>query len=160
MKKELPSLYKYCRSTDLFSYKRYILWSIFSIVCAFWLFYPTLYVMDPKASVNERGNTADWISFSTNLEVTCCLVVMCVLAMDLQMYTWWTLFCIGGGAFFASFVVFIIENYAYIPTFDDCFWGFTDNFNVRFWCLVLVLSTGVIIPKYVFKAIQYEIFPD
>ena len=85
---------------------------------------------------------------------------MGVLAIDLQIYNWWTVFCIGGGAYFASFVVFIIENYSQIDTFDDCFNGFTDNFNLRFWLLAIVLTSAILVPKLVYKAFEYEYFPD
>ena len=56
-----------------------------------------------------------------------------------------------------SLVFFIIQIYAYV---DDAYYALVNNFNLRFWLLVLVNSALGSLLRYLMVALDFTFWPN
>lgn len=58
--RKLPIFYKEIKERDLFSYKRYIIWTLFSIVIAIFIFVSAKFSLGSINSIGENGQPGDF----------------------------------------------------------------------------------------------------
>ena len=92
----LPIFYKEVKKQDLFSYTRYLAWSIFGLVIAIFIYLVTRYSLGSTAIIGPDGTPGDFALFSEALAIEITIIVIVVLITDIKMYTWFSTFLVIG----------------------------------------------------------------
>lgn len=103
---KLPQLYKSDRTRDLFSYKRYIIWTIMGIAIAVILEY---FINISFAEVNSaeglHGYPITYDSLYLVKSLSVIIITLIVVILDLKTFTWYTITIALGLFTFGTLVV-------------------------------------------------------
>lgn len=98
---------------ELFSYRRYLLWSCSGVACAIYIYFASWVFMMDTAAVNSSGYPADFITFADTASVSLSIIVICVVLSDMSNFTFvsfWIVFILLTLVPMIGF--FIGENFA------------------------------------------------
>lgn len=106
----LPLLYKKAKQIDLFSYKRYLIWTILGIFISVFLdFYINLSIGSIDSIVSLKGYPMGYEQIYLTKSISLIIITMTVVIMDFKSFTFFTIFiAIGIFSFGLIAVVYVI----------------------------------------------------
>ena len=105
---KLPIFYKEVKEKDLFSFKRYILWTIFGIIISLLIYLSTRFGLGSIYSIDSHGHTGSFSHHCEVLAISLSIIVIMILISDIKMYTWFsTIIVIGILTIIVTIVFFI-----------------------------------------------------
>lgn len=152
---KLPSFYKETKKSDLFSYRRYIIWTVFACIIAIVLFVITRFSMGSTSVMDSEGHTPDFGHQAQALSISLCLSVVYVIISDFKMYTYFLILIVIGLLTVVGTVgFFLIENYIDL---GDNYLAIT-NSSFRFWAVVFVNWGIIYAGKLFLDTIHFEMY--
>ena len=97
---------------NLFSYKRYILWSILALLLSVLIYFAFVLTVGSTFLINEFGFPADLNTLSSGMALALSAAVIFVILSDVNNYTifsFWIIIVLL--TFIVAIVFFIIENF-------------------------------------------------
>jgi phospholipid-translocating ATPase len=88
----MPLFYKEFKKMGLFSYSRYFLWSMASVVAGTFVFFTTIYGLSSLNSGDNSGRVPDRRAVSSNLSLSTFFIITLWIFFDVYNYTIWTWF--------------------------------------------------------------------
>jgi phospholipid-translocating ATPase len=156
---KLPLLYKSDKERDLFSYKRYIIWTIMGIGIAVVLeYFVNISFAEVDSIEGLSGFPVTYDSLYLVKSASIIIITLLVVLIDLKTFTWYTI-TVAIGLFTLGFLVmiYLLENLSY---FGRGYGSLVDNDSTKFY-LVLLIVTGVTIAvKLIINISEFEIFPS
>jgi hypothetical protein len=141
----------------LFSYTRYIVWSICSIGAGCWIFFTTIYGISSINAADDVGRVADQRTLSSDVAVSTHLCVIFLLYLDTYNFTIWTWAIVLIFTLLISFLYFIFENFA---NFGQNYRAYGDNFRLKFWFLILVNGWSCYGLRTAYNTLRFHVFPS
>lgn len=141
----------------LFSYTRYIVWSVCSIGSACWIFFTTIYGISSINAADDVGRVADQRTLSSDVAVSTFLGIISLLYLDTYNFTLWTWFIVLIMTILISFLYFIFENYA---NFGQNYRAYGDNFRLKYWFLILLNGWSIYGLRMAYNTFRFHMFPN
>lgn len=150
-------MYRDSKKLQLFSYWRFTLWTLAAIIYAVWIYFTTFYVLDSHIATDNHGRIPDQMSIAMNIEMSLYIFVSAIMIIEIRGYNLWMWFLVLFMTFVIGIIFFLIQNYAYV---DDAYQALTNNFNLRFWLLILLNSSLGIAIRYVMITLNFTFWPS
>lgn len=104
----MPYFYKEYKKIQLFSYFRYFLWSMGSIICSVWIYFTTVYGLGLDRPCDSAGRVGDMRSLSSNLSLSSFLAITIVAYLDMYNFTYFSWIIFGVLTLLLALLYFII----------------------------------------------------
>lgn len=152
----MPYFYKEYKRIGLFSYKRYILWSIGAIAASAWIYFTTVYGIGFFGPTDAFGRVADERSLSSSLSLTSFLAITIVAYLDMYNFTIFSWFVFGVLTILIALIYFIIENFLNI---GPNYYAWSDNFNLKWWLVILLQFCSVLAVRVAYNTLRFNVWP-
>jgi hypothetical protein len=152
----MPRFYKEYKSIKLFSYFKYIMWSIASLVCSAFIFFTTIYGLTTFSPGGSHGHISDFRSVSWSLSISTFIAITIVIYLDMYNFTYVSWFVLGVLTILVAVIYFIIENFLQI---SPNFLAWNDNFNLKWWLVLLINAAAVWGFRVAYNTIKFSLYP-
>lgn len=154
-----PSFYSDFKKLDLFSYRRYILWSLLGMLLSFYIHFSYIYVLGGTSSVSENGYPGDYKTYASGTALILTLISIFIVKCDLNSFTGLTLFFLIVGNVIPVTLYFIFQEYIVTYHFDISD-ALMDNLCFRYWATIVILSAPPILVKIGWNHFMYSFLPN
>jgi phospholipid-translocating ATPase len=153
----MPIFYREFKKMGLFSYSRYILWSLTGLFSGIFVFFVTIYGLSSLTSGDNSGRVPDRRAIASNLSVSTLLIVTLVIYFDTYNFTIWTWINLLITGIFVCFLYYIVENFSRLST---NFRAYGDNFKLKYWMVILLNTAFIYGLRVAYTTVRFCCFPN
>lgn len=152
-----PLFYKEYKRMGLFSYTRYIIWSITAIFAGTFVLFTTIYGYSSLNAADSQGRVPDRRGVGGVMALSAFLSVTLLIVYDSYNLTLWSWFNLIFLTLLVSLIFFIVENFTTMSTYAS---AYTDHNNVKFWLLVLANVGFLHYVRMAYNTLRFCFYPS
>jgi hypothetical protein len=152
-----PQFYKFYRNAGLFSYFRYIVWSAMAIGTSAWIYFVTIYGLSSYNALEASGRVSDLRVFSSNMSISCFLVITTVVYLDMYNFTvvsWFTLWVL---TILVAFFFYLIENFLNI---GENWRVYRDAFKLKYYLVIMANWLSIWAMRQAYNTLRFKMKPN
>lgn len=149
-----PQFYKWYRSSGLFSYLRYAIWSAAAIGASAWIFFNTIYGLSSYNALEAGGRVSDLRIFSSNASISCFLVITTVIYLDMYNFTvisWFTLWIL---TILVAFFFYIVEN---LVNIGENYRAYRDGFKLKYYFVIMANWLSIWAMRQAYNTLRFKL---